>query len=62
MSTEILRDAHEWARHYGTTILDPDGWRRDNTPLETPITESDFLDRWAESTVSLIPGIPEIPA
>jgi hypothetical protein len=56
---EILRNAHEWAEHYGTQILDPDGWREDNTPLETPISQDDFLRRWSMSTVSLIPAIPE---
>ena len=46
---ELLTTA-EWCQRFGTKILDPDGWRRDNTPLEFLLDEEEFLTRWAEST------------
>lgn len=48
------RTAAEWIelKHPGARILDPDGWRADGTPLETPLTEEDFEARFARSTIS----------
>lgn len=41
----------EWSDIEGVTILDPDGWRKDRQPWETPITREDFLNRMAYSTI-----------
>lgn len=52
---EVHRSGVEWARFYGITVLDPDGWRhKDNVDMYTPITLSDFKNRAAESTVNLL--------
>lgn len=32
-------------------IMDPDGWRMDNTPMDKPLSRSDFANRLALSTV-----------
>jgi len=32
-------------------ILDPDGWRQDNTPYDKPISFKEFSDRLSYSTV-----------
>jgi hypothetical protein len=49
----------EWIeeRYQGqVTIIDPDGWRQDDTPFDKPITFRDFSNRLSLSTiVSAIP-------
>lgn len=51
-----LRSAHDWLKlydYYGYTILDPDGWRRnDGVTMDTPITRADFRERLAECTIT----------
>jgi hypothetical protein len=32
-------------------IMDPDGWRMDNTPMDKPLSRSDFTRRLGMSTV-----------
>jgi hypothetical protein len=32
-------------------VLDPDGWREDDTPYDKPITYKDFCNRLSTSTV-----------
>lgn len=47
-----LRGGLEWAAARGITIVDPDGWRHDGTPLDKPITEDEFEQRLVNCTVS----------
>jgi len=35
------------------TIIDPDGWRCDDVTMDTPISRSDFFNRFNQSTVML---------
>lgn len=46
----------KWSKLLGITILDPDGWRNDNTPLEKKITLDDYLNRMSYSTIMLKNG------
>lgn len=49
---QTLRTGAEWAKRYGITIMDPDGWRRnDGVTMETPITLLDFANRVWECTI-----------
>lgn len=49
---EVRRCCHAWADYFGVTIMDPDGWRRnDDVTVNTPITAQDFAIRYAQSTV-----------
>jgi hypothetical protein len=36
---------------YVEFIMDPDGWRMDNTPMDKPLSRSDFTRRLGMSTV-----------
>jgi hypothetical protein len=46
------KTALEWATIAGTTIIDPDGWRKkDGVTLDTPIDIIDFASRLSESTI-----------
>ena len=36
---------------YVEFIMDPDGWRMDNTPMDKPLSHSDFARRLSMSTV-----------
>jgi hypothetical protein len=45
------KTAYEWADEVGLTILDPDGWRYDNTDMNTKITNADFNARLIRSTI-----------
>ena len=47
-----LKDMAGWEAHFGTKILDPDGWRRDNTPSDFVMTAQEFARRWSQSTTS----------
>lgn len=46
-----MKTPDEWAAEHDVLILDPDGWRRDGKPWDEPLTEEDFLDRMAQSTI-----------
>ena len=49
----VRRDYYDWQSLYKVSVLDPDGWRRnDGVDFNTPITLSDFQDRIASCTVS----------
>ena len=43
----------KWSKILGITILDPDGWRNDNTPLEKKIIFDDYLNRMSYSTIMI---------
>lgn len=49
----VLKTPAEWLAltEPGIQIMDPDGWRRDNTPFDTPLTLEDFQSRLAQSTI-----------
>jgi len=51
------KTAAEWIKELGyhrNCIIDDDGWRgNDNVSLNTPITRSDFFNRFNRSTVTL---------
>lgn len=51
--TEIKRPSGEWCLLHGVTVLDPDGWNRRDFQASwlEPITETEFRQRVAESTV-----------
>lgn len=55
--TDELKTPAEWSKLKHTRILDPDGWRppHNDKKLDEPITEKEFLWRWAISTVMLLP-------
>ena len=40
-----------WQKLTGITVLDPDGWRRDNKSWNTPLTEKQWNERMCISTV-----------
>jgi hypothetical protein len=41
----------EWCKLKDIKIIDPDGWRVDNTSFTKPITESEFYKRLNTSTI-----------
>lgn len=41
----------DWASEKGIIVLDPDGWRRDDTSFEEPCTEGEFMRRMMVSTI-----------
>lgn len=42
----------EWAADRGMQILDPDGWRKpDSPPFDQPCTEDEFVERFWQCTV-----------
>lgn len=51
----LKKTAHEWLQEpeydYVEFIMDPDGWREDNTPLDTPINRAEFERRLSLSTL-----------
>lgn len=49
----MKKSAAEWCDHLHPecVILDPDGWRYDNTSLETKINKSEFHHRFNMSTI-----------
>lgn len=53
-----LATPDEWCRRHDVTVFGPDGWRRDSKPWADPITEVEFWDRIAWSSVSM-PVRPE---
>lgn len=42
-----------WSKLLGICVMDPDGWRNDNTPLEKKITLDDYFNRMTYSTIEL---------
>lgn len=59
------QSAYAWLKDLGYhehTIIDPDGWRYDDgVTLDTPISRSDFFNRFNASTVaSFMIQTPEI--
>ena len=48
--TEVLKTPEVWQKELGITIKDPDGWRRDKTSWDEPISRQDFKRRAAQST------------
>lgn len=46
-----LRDAHQWEEELGITIMDPDGWRRDEKSLSERISRVEFMRRMRSSTL-----------
>ena len=52
------QSAYDWLKELGyaeNAIIDPAGWRYDDVTLETPITRSDFFNRFNQSTTLLLP-------
>jgi hypothetical protein len=50
------QSAWDWLKELGyneNTIIDPDGWRYDDVTMDTPISRSDFFNRFNQSTVML---------
>jgi hypothetical protein len=50
------KTADEWLKEMyndEVAIIDPDGWRQDNTSLDTPITKKDFNYRLSLSTINM---------
>jgi len=47
----IKTTAYVWANKFGITIMDPDGWRRDNKDMGTCIDVKEFVDRMEYSTI-----------
>jgi hypothetical protein len=48
------QSAWDWLKELGyneNTIIDPDGWRYDDVTMDTPISRSDFFNRFNQSTV-----------
>ena len=48
------QSAWDWLMELGyneNTIIDPDGWRYDDVTMDTPISRSDFFNRFNQSTV-----------
>ncbi len=41
----------DWAKEFQVQIMDPDGWRRDDTDIDQKITFFDFLERVVVSTL-----------
>lgn len=62
MSVEItLPEVHtpsEWSKLLGVTILDPDGWDRQNfwEDWGRPITREEFQTKASMSTIRIEPG------
>ena len=49
-----LRTPEQWSKVKGIHIVDPDGWREEGSPSwETPITEREYLDRAAVSSLKM---------
>ena len=52
-----LKTADEWSEIKGIIIRDPDGWRVEGAPAwDVRITEAEFIERAAGSTIQLLPG------
>lgn len=49
------KPADDWCDLLGIEVRDPDGWREDDTPWNTPITREDFMRRCMKSTVRNLP-------
>lgn len=47
----VKRTPIEWEEIHRIKILDPDGWRLDDKSFTEPITEAEFYDRAAISTI-----------
>jgi len=50
------QSAWDWLKELGyneNTIIDPDGWRYDDVTMDTPISRSDFFNRFNKSTVMI---------
>ena len=50
------QSAWDWLKELGyneNTIIDPDGWRYDDVTMDTPISRSDFFNRFNQSTVMI---------
>lgn len=54
-----LRQPAEWESRTGVRILDADGWREDGKPWETPITQTEFHRRAADSTINVVVTSPD---
>lgn len=52
--SELLRTGPEWEAELKVSVMDPDGWRADGTPFETPITKTEFVRRAIPSTISCV--------
>jgi hypothetical protein len=49
------QSASDWLKELGyneNTIIDPDGWRYDDVTMDTPISRSEFFNRFNQSTVT----------
>ena len=50
------QSAWDWLKELGyneNTIIDPDGWRYDDVTMDTPISRSEFFNRFNQSTVMI---------
>lgn len=55
ITSEDRKAADEWCQQLAVKVIDPDGWRTsDGTSWDTPITETEFHERAARSTIAAI--------
>jgi hypothetical protein len=47
-----------WCKMFGTSVMDPDGWREDGTSFYKPLTKLDFIKRFQKS-ITRFPKDPE---
>lgn len=58
----LLLPGRAWALIFGIRVMDPDGWRKDDTLFhETPITYADFRERVWGSTVRDVSYVAALP-
>ena len=48
-----VKTPEEWQDELDVIILDPDGWREDDTPWTKPITREEFETRLVNSTIDI---------
>lgn len=58
MGDRTLRNSEDWAKIFGITVLDPDGWDRQNFEHSWGelISEEEFSQRLWASTIESLPG------
>lgn len=53
----MMKTPTEWEKFTGITIMDPDGWRRDNKPWDDPISQREWEMRMMDSTIMCDPKV-----
>jgi hypothetical protein len=49
---DLIQTPAQWCAELGWDILDPDGWRYDSTPFETPCNRAEFERRVTQCTAA----------